>query len=313
LRDRVGRRGHGVFQAEFEMKRKVMGAVLLLAMAGGMAAVAGLQKTIDRDRKMLHVESEDVTLVSPSLVKHLSLEFAPLMAAIYWTRTVQYYGEKHHFQDPNLQLMWPMLDITTTLDPNLIPPYRFGSTFLSAKQPEGAQRPDLAVKLLEKGIAANPEQWRLYQDLGNVYYFDLKNYLKASQAFESGSKNPQAPIWMKIMAAKIAGDGESLETSYFLWQDIYQNSHDKQVRENAETHLKLVTVEMDCKKINSLADEYQRKSGKRPQKMLELVQAGLLTGIPRDPEGFPYVFGEDGKAEVNLNSPLLEKILMERN
>ena len=294
------------------MKRKMIAALLLLAMAGGMAVVARLQKMIDGDRMMLHVESEDVTLTSPTLIKHLSLEFAPLMAAIYWTRTVQYYGEKHHFQDPNLGLMWPMLEITTTLDPHLIPPYSFGSTFLSAKQPEGAQRPDLAVKLLKKGIAANPEHWRLYQDLGNVYYFDLKDYIQASQAFESGSKNPQAPIWMKIMAAKIAGDGESLETSYFLWQDIYQNSHDKQILENAENHLKLVKAEMDCKKIDSQADEYEKKTRKRPRTILELVKAGLLSGIPRDPEGFPYVFGEDGKAELNLNSPLLEKMLMQK-
>jgi hypothetical protein len=294
------------------MKRNLIGAVLLLAMAGGIAGVARLQKIIDRDRAMLHVESEDVTLTSPSLIKHLSLEFAPLMAAIYWTRTVQYYGVKHHFQDPNLQLLWPMLDITTTLDPNLIPPYRFGSTFLSEKQPQGAQRPDLAVKLLEKGIAANPEQWRLYQDLGNVYYFDLKNYLKASQAFQGGSSNPEAPIWMKIMAAKIAGEGESLESSYFLWQDIYNNTKIDQVKENAENHLKLVKSEIDCKKIDSVADEYEKKTGKRPRKLLELVQAGLLSGIPRDPEGYPYELGEDGKAELNLNSPLLEKMIMEK-
>lgn len=117
------------------MKRKVIGISLLLAMAAGMAVVSHLQKTIDRDYAMLHVESEDVTLTSPTLIKHLSLEFAPLMGSIYWTRTVQYYGVKHHFRDPDLQLLWPMLDITTTLDPNLIPPYRFGSTFLSEKHP----------------------------------------------------------------------------------------------------------------------------------------------------------------------------------
>lgn len=294
------------------MRRKVIGVLLLVAVAVAMLAVSRLQKVIDRDYAMLHVESEDVTLTSPSLIKHLSLEFAPLMGAIYWTRTVQYYGVKHHFRDPDLQLLWPMLDITTTLDPNLIPPYRFGSTFLSEKHPEGAQRPDLAVKLLEKGIAANPEQWRLYQDLGNVEYFDLKDYLKASQAFQEGSKNPQAPIWMKIMAARIAGEGESLETSYFLWQDIYNNSKNDQVLENAETHLKLIKAEMDCKKIDSLADEYEKKNGKRPQRMGELVQAGLLPGILRDAEGFPYVLGEDGKAELNLNSPLLEKFVMDK-
>jgi hypothetical protein len=32
----------------------------------------------------------------------------------------------------------------------------------------------------------------------------------------------------------------------------------------------------------------------------------------KDPDGYPYVLGDDGKAEVNLNSPILEKMLMEK-
>ena len=103
---------------------------------------------------------------SGNLVKKLSLEYAPLMGAIYWTRVVQYFGEKHRLHQTNLELLWPLLDITTTLDPHLMPAYRFGSTFLSDSPPRGAGRPDLAVKLLERGIKANPDQWRLYQDLG---------------------------------------------------------------------------------------------------------------------------------------------------
>ena len=34
-------------------------------------------------------------LRSGKLVKAMSLEYAPLMADIYWTRVVQYYGDKH--------------------------------------------------------------------------------------------------------------------------------------------------------------------------------------------------------------------------
>ena len=45
--------------------------------------------------------------------------------------------------------------------------------------------------------------------------------------------------------------------------------------------------------------------------MAELVQAGLLKEMPVDADGFPYVLGEGGKAELNLKSPLLEEKLME--
>jgi hypothetical protein len=44
--------------------------------------------------------------------------------------------------------------------------------------------------------------------------------------------------------------------------------------------------------------------------MSELVRAGLLRAIPADPLGFAYIFGEDGKAELNLDSPLLEQQLL---
>jgi hypothetical protein len=284
------------------------GALLVV----GFAGVWRLQKKIDTGRDTIRIEQDELAFRSPNLVKKLSLEYAPFMGAIYWTRAVQYFGEKHRLHQASLELLWPLLDIATTLDPQLLPAYRFGSTFLSDSPPRGEGRPDLAVKLLERGIQANPTQWRLYQDLGNVYYFDAKDYPKASAAFAEGSKNPDAKVWMKVMAARIAAEGESPETSYFLWSELYQTSTDPAVKKNAAEHLKLMRVELDLKEINRLADEFEKQTGRRATLMGELAQAGLLKGIPRDPDGYPYVLGKGGKAELNLDSPMLEKQSLEK-
>jgi tetratricopeptide (TPR) repeat protein len=291
---------------------KLAGWLLIILLIVGFVGVWQLQERIDQQKSAIRVERDELAFRSGNLVKKLSLEYAPLMGAIYWTRVVQYFGEKHRLHQRNLELLWPLLDITTTLDPQLIPAYRFGSTFLSDSPPRGEGRPDLAVKLLERGIQANPEQWRLYQDLGNVYYFDAKDYAKASEAFAEGSKNPNAFVWMKVMAAKIAEEGESPQTSYFLWSQVYQTATDPQVKKNAEEHLKLMQVQLELKEINRLADEFEKQTGLRPERMSELVQAGLLKGMPRDPEGYPYVLGEGGKAELNSDSPMLEKEVMEK-
>jgi len=93
---------------------------------------------------------------SPKLMKLVTLEYATLAADIYWTRAVQYYGSKHLGQDTDLESLWPLLDVATTLDPNLLPAYRLVATFLSQPEPRGAGRPDLAVQLLERGLNANP-------------------------------------------------------------------------------------------------------------------------------------------------------------
>jgi tetratricopeptide (TPR) repeat protein len=292
--------------------RAIAGTFLAVVLAAGFVCVWKLQERLDAERNKVESERDELALRSPGIMKKLSLEYAPLMGAIYWTRAVQYYGQKHHLADQNLELLWPLLDISSTLDPNLIVAYQFGAIFLSDVPPRGAGDPEKAVELLERGIKSNPDSWRLYQDLGNVYYFDEKNYLKASRAFEEGSRNPAALPWMKIMAAKIAAEGESLETSYALWLDVYQTTSDKEIRKNADVHLRLVRVQMDLRNLDLIADEFAKKARKPATSISVLVQAGLLPGQPLDPDGFPYVMGENGKADLNPKNPLREQWLREK-
>jgi hypothetical protein len=175
---------------------------------------------------------------------------------------------------------------------------------LSEPSPRGAGRPDLAIELINRGIRANPEYWRLYEDLGFVYYFDLKDYQRASAAFLEGSKNPASMVWMKIMAARVLEKGETRETSAFLWKEIYDTGSDPEIKSNALTHLQLLRAETDCDQLDGLAAEYAKRTGKRPASLRDLVGAGLLPRAPVDPLGFAYVFNTDGKAQLNPTSPL---------
>jgi hypothetical protein len=266
-----------------------------------------LQEKIDTQFDGMHQEADDLVLRSGKLLKVMSLEYAPLMADVYWTRVVQYYGDKAVRHDPDLQLLWPLLDVTTTLDPKLLVAYRFGSMFLSESAPRGAGRPDLAIQLLQRGMEANPDYWRFYQDLGFIYYFELHDYNKAGEAFLEGSKNPQALPWMKVLAAKVSEQGDNPETSEFLWNDIYTTTTDPQMKENAGTHLQLLRAEADCKAIDGLSDEFEKKNARRPASMRELVSAGLVPGIPADPTGRAYVLDSEGKAQLDPESPLGKK------
>jgi tetratricopeptide (TPR) repeat protein len=295
------------------MKSTIAIVLVVLVLAGGFSGIWKLQHTIDRQRAALTEERDEVLLSSGKLLKLMSLEYAPLMADFYWTRVVQFYGNKHVRGNANMELLWPLLDITTTLDPNLLVTYRFGAMFLSQPAPTGAGRPDLAVQLIQRGIKENPDYWRLYEDLGFVYYFDMKDYAKASEAFQEGSKNPNAQLWMKVLAAKVAEEGESYATSVFLWKDILATSTDPTIRKNAETHLQLLKVKEDCRQIDLLADEFEKQFGRRPKRINEIVQSKMLQGMPVDPLGYAYVFDENGKAALNLDSPLLEQqVMLER-
>ena len=202
--------------------KRSIAILCLLVLPAGFAGIWRLQRSVDGDLSVLHEEQDEVLLRSGKMVKLLSLEYAPLMADVYWTRVVQYYGSKSERREQNLDGLWPLLDLATTLDPNLIPAYRFGSTFLAEARPVGAGRPDYAVALIQRGIRENPEYWRLYQDLGNVYYFALHDNEKAVEAYDAGSRVTGAQPWMKIMAARIAERGDTRQTSRLLWTEIFQ-------------------------------------------------------------------------------------------
>ena len=278
-------------------------AVLLL----GFCGVWELQHAIDRQLAGLHEEQDDLVLRSGPLLKAMSLEYAPLIADLYWTRVVQYYGNKHANHQSNIELLWPLLDVTTTLDPNLIVAYRFGSMFLSEPPPSGAGKPEVGIELLQRGIRANPQFWRFYEDLGSIYYFELKDYHRAADAFLEGSKKPGAMVWMKAFAARISEKGETLETSVMLWSEIYNSASDPSIKRNAKIHLQLLRARTDCAQLNKIAAEYEKRSGLSPRSMRELVSAGLLPALVADPEGFVYTFDTEGKAQLNPASSLFKE------
>ncbi|MBI4464900.1 MAG: tetratricopeptide repeat protein, partial [Acidobacteria bacterium] len=101
---------------------------------------------------------------------------------------MQYYGGRLRDRKTDFDLLAPLLDITVTLDPQLLIAYRFGAIFLSEHPPRGPGQPEKAVELLQRGIQNNPDVWRLWHELGFIYYWELKDYSKASEAYLEGSK-----------------------------------------------------------------------------------------------------------------------------
>src|SRR6266568_2379099 len=269
--------------------------LLLLCLAGSGLLV--LQ--VDQVRGGATVQ--DVLYVSsPKLLKRLSLGYEGLLADVYWTRAVQYFGEKHQAGGGRYELLWPLLNITTQLDPHLIPAYAFGQTFLSARPPNGAGIPEKAIELVEYGIRNNPDDWHLYYDLGFIYY-DQKDYHGASDAFLRGSKVPNAHPFLKVLAAKMAENGGDLEAAHMLWTATYQTSHDKNIRANAAAHLRAVHVDEKVPQLERLIDTYRQRMGHLPNSFFEMIRAGFLRGIPVDPLGNPYQLTTDG--HVLLSDP----------
>ena len=266
-----------------------------------LVAVVALQRGIDSSRGTLEKQGDELLVQSGPLLKRLSLGYDALLGDIYWTRAVQYYGGKLPTSDRDFHLLAPLLDVATTLDPYLVPAYHFGAFFLSEKQ-GGAGRPDLAVTLVKKGVAANPNNTQLSADLGFLYYMKLKDYDKASAAYLETSKIPGASQLFKVLAARIASKGGALDTSRMIWSEIYETTQDEKIRKHALEELKGLKAQSDEMQLDQLAQEYHTRFARYPQSTRDLVEAAMIKGVPLDPDGFPYVFGADGKSQLDPKS-----------
>jgi hypothetical protein len=256
-------------------------------LAALLAASAMLVRQIDRIRDDEPLQ-EVLYIPSPKVVKRMSLGYSGLLADIYWTRVVQYFGTKHKAKAKQYLILDPLLEMTTTLDPKLLPAYQFGSVFLAQKPPEGAGDPLAATRLVEKGIRENPQAWRLYYDLGYIYWIELKDAAKAADAFNRGSNIPGAQPWMRVMAAALAGHAGETETAIYMWTNILNSSEDADLKANAINRLRCLRVDSEVKILQDRVDEYTKTTGHLPSGWAELISAGVLRRVPVDPKNNPY-------------------------
>ena len=252
---------------------------------------------------------EVLYISSPKVAKVLSLGYDGLLADIYWTRAVQYFGGKHVAGSRHYELLAPLLEIATTLDPHLTVAYEFGANFLAPPPPKGAGMPQRAIDLVGYGIRNNPSEWQLYYNLGFVYYMELKDYPKAADAFVRGSKVPNAHPFLRVMAAQMAQHAGELQMARMMWATAYQSTQDSNIRANAVSHLRALQVDEDVTTLEKLIFIYRERTGHLPSSFSDLQTAGMLRAMPVDPLGHPYNLAPDGRVEVRDPDafPFIEK------
>jgi hypothetical protein len=256
-----------------------------------------------RDRAPLAQSDEATVYLSQRTAGRVVFTHRLLAADLYWIRAVQYFGgqtrtararQTERFAPPpmlaaerpvSFDLLYPLLDITTTLDPRFNIAYRFGAIFLSEAYPAGPGRPDLAVALLEKGVKASPERWEYWQDIGFVYYWNVHDYANASKAFHRGADVAGAPWWMRSLAASMLARGGDRNTSRLLWRQLYETANNEFARQAALNKLQQLKAIDDIEQLQAA------------------LERGALRGLPRDPAGVPYILN-DARVDVSRESPL---------
>ena len=282
-------------------------AVRVVVIGVLLTGAVALHMDITRRYRRFEPAAGMLYVTSPELLSRLVLSFDALAADVYWIRAVQHYGDTKRAESGSkrYELLYPLLDLTTTLDPRFNIAYRFGAILLSEEYPAGPGRPDHAIALLEKGLRANPQKWEYMHDIGFVHYWWRRDYPAAAEWFLRASKLPQAPNWLVPLAASVTAEGGDRRTARAMWTQIRDNSEQEWMQRSAVVALGRLEAEELIERLEALILRYQRDTGRAVEGWPTLVRAGYLRGEPLDPAGVPLVYDAGtGTVSVAETSPL---------
>ena len=269
------------------MGRRFFTPVLLVML---MASAIGLQALRERGGE-LPVGTDGILYVrSPAALQRMALSYKSLLADVYWIRAVQLYGDTKlgRTADRSYSLLYPMLELTTTLDPYFDVAYQFGALFLAEAPPAGPGRPDLAINLLQRGVDAQPDDWRMYRALGFVHYWSYQDYATAANWFDRASRLPEGPKWMGALAAVTLAEGGNRKASRLLWRQIQESAPDDWFRNEAARRLKQLDAMDQLELLQKVVTAFSQRQGRPPAGWEELARAGYVRGALVDPTGAPY-------------------------
>ena len=290
------------------MSARGRGVLAAVAVVIGMVAASTVLGARD-SRYPQRLSAERMLYLKSGRVAHvLALGFDSVAADIYWIRTVQHYGGDRIWRPAAgaFELLQPLLDLTTTLDPHFTVAYRFGAFFLSQPPPGGPGQPEQAIALLQKGLKADPTRWQYAHDIGFVYlwHFDDAATLKlAAQWFDRAARMPNAPNWLRpVVTTTMAGaDREAARASL---RELEASADQVWLRRYAQRTLLQLKAMDDIDQLQALVDRYRDAHHVASVTWADLIREGTLRGFPADPAGTVYALSEDGHVALGVKSPL---------
>jgi tetratricopeptide (TPR) repeat protein len=288
---------------------------LIFAILVGLVAAAAAARWSDAHRPGVPAQfAEDQMEFNGPAMKRITLAFNGVAADWYWIKSLQYVGRKivsykdahggnfdlRNLSPLDLRQLPGLLKMSTTLDPQFLEPYYYGAFILPDFNP------DEAISLLNYGIAANPDKWRLYQHLGYIYW-QRGDYQKASEVYAAGAKISGAPPWMLAISARMKAEGGAGAAAREMYLHLAEASDDPTVKAMVQKQLWRLDWTEDRDKIRRLLSNYATNTGRCVTSWkdinLALAAAGLRVngaGAPLDPTNVPYRLIKNG-CDIDLD------------
>jgi len=256
-------------------------AFILLASAAGVAAL----KLRSEDIARAAVPGSSLRfLPSGRYLKAVSLGYSALLADVIYIWAIQYYST------PTITDRFSRLDhifgVISELDPKYSEPYLIGALIAAYE----ARDPGLALKVLDRAMENNPDDWLYPFEAGHYAQMMMEDYRVAQDYYRRAMDLPGAPDIAKRLYANALFKSEDYDSAWRTWLEVHNTAADDRVRKIASNHLYQVKAAVDIKNMEKAVALFRERAGRKPESLELLVRSGLLPSLPRDLDDREYVY-----------------------
>jgi tetratricopeptide (TPR) repeat protein len=222
----------------------------------------------------------------PKQVRSLAFGFDALLADFYWLEAVQVVGSSESVDQRRADHLGKLVDVVTTLNPAVDHPYRFAAIWLTHDEHQVRE----SIRLLERGIAHHPEDWRNHFYAGFARFFYLGEYELAAEALERAIRLPGAPAYLPRLVARLKAQSRDIEVAEIFLREMLRNTRDPDDQAQIQIALDEIEIEYKARHLEHARDAYRRRTGRDITSVEDLVRSPhrMLEKLPSpEPDAIP--------------------------
>lgn len=229
---------------------------------------------------------------TPQQVRFTALGFEAIASDYYWLKAVQVVGQSETSPVEHADVLYELIEVATSLDPWVDHPYRFAALWMT----DSAKNVRRGNRILERGVAYHPLEWRNSFYLSFNHFFFLGDTQSAAQELDRAIGLPGAPRYLGRLRARLESETGGLEVAEAYLKELVLEEDDGFRRAEYEKALDEIEMEKRARFLDQAREAYRTQNGRDIARVEDLVvgDGAVLLSLPEEPHGWEWVLNDEG-------------------
>ncbi|MHC4252042.1 MAG: hypothetical protein ACYS9X_23230 [Planctomycetota bacterium] len=197
-----------------------------------------------------------------------------LAASSVWIKSATYVSREFNYRYSGRKFAWlkKLYGTVVDLDPHWQGACKLGAMLLSAV----GEDPGGALEILDKGIAANPDSWRLCYEAGLVCLLAPGRSGDAARYFRMAALRPGCPDVVRQVIPRVVAEAGRVDLAIHHARDLADRFRDEAMGESMVRVLKELVSRQEERLLGRAGARFRERRGSPPRELSDVRRAFMM-------------------------------------